>query len=668
MFSEKKLVLNIALPVPFRKYFDYLPTADLDLSLLKPGVRVLVPFQRRKLVGIFMGMAEHSEVPENKLKSIIKCIDIEPIVAEDVLKLCLWAGDYYHFPIGEILQSSLPGPLKQGKPAILKKVKKLTKDNNPLSPLTLNPNQQSALTAIQSALGKYQTFLLAGVTGSGKTEVYLQTIATVLERGEQALVLVPEIGLTPQTIQRFKERFAVPIVTFHSGMTENQRLQSWLAAQQNEAKIIIGTRSAVFTPFAKLGVIIVDEEHDLSFKQQDSFRYHARNIAVMRAYSLNIPIVLGSATPSLETLHQTKLNRYRYLCLPERAGIAQPPQFKVVDIRNVSLDQGLSASLLAEMKQHLQKGEQVILFLNRRGFAPVLMCHGCGWLAMCKRCDARLTYHQAVGRLQCHHCDKHAKVMIQCEACQSAELIAIGQGTERLESVLTKYFPEYSIARIDRDTTRKKGTLEQVLKDIQSGKHQILIGTQMLAKGHHFPNVTLVAIVDADAGFFSGDFRSLERMGQLLLQVSGRAGRNDKLGKVVIQTHHPDHPLLMQLLQDNYQLFAASLLQERAQAQLPPYVHFALFRTEAHNVNNAEAFLQEVKNLIMTKKLAVQILGPIAAPMPRRAGKFRMQLLLQALERATLQKLLKSVIHHIEVLPAKNKVRWSLDVDPLEMY
>lgn len=534
--------------------------------------------------------------------------------------------------------------------------------------LSLNTHQETALSAIRSAFDIFQVLLLDGITGSGKTEVYLQAIADILKNQKQVLVLVPEIGLTPQTIQRFRERYDVPIVALHSGLSEKERLNAWLTAKSGEAKIIIGTRSAIFTPFSNLGLIIVDEEHDLSYKQQDSFRYHARDLAVMRAHLLKIPIVLGSATPSLETLHKAQQGKYIHLQLPLRAGNAQSPVFQVIDICKVSLEQGFSPVLLNEIKNHLSRGDQVMLFLNRRGFAPVLMCHQCGWMAMCKRCETRFTYHQSTKRLHCHHCDAQRPVYKKCEACGDENLFALGAGTERLEYVIEKYFPNVSIARIDRDNTQRKGSLENLLEEIQKGQHQILIGTQMLAKGHHFPNVTLVGIIDADGGFFSADFRALERMGQLLLQVSGRAGRAEKPGQVIIQTHHPNHPLLHQLLYENYYNFATTILKERYQACLPPHFFFALFRAEAYHPQHASAFLQRIKTITDIANNDIRISGPISAPMPRRAGRHRVQLLIQAAHRPALQRFLKHLLPEIEKIPSKHRVQWSLDVDPSEMF
>lgn len=659
-------LLEIAVPAPLRRYFHYLCPVEYDHALFKPGMRVRVPFQRRELVGIFMGFKTETDVSLQKLKPIIEILDKEPLISEEILTLCRWAADYYHYPIGEVLLSALPGLLRQGKPAIVLRPKPLLIVEETKNCLSLNSAQAAVMAEVRLAVNRFQTFLLEGVTGSGKTEVYLQIIADVLARGQQALVLVPEIGLTPQTLARFRERFAFPVVTMHSAMTEKQKLQAWLAAQSGEAKIVIGTRSAIFMPFANLGFIVIDEEHDLSFKQQEGFRYHARDVAIMRAHLQNIPILLGSATPSLESLHNAKQQRFKHLQLLERAGNANMPQFEMVDIRRLPLEEGLSPILLAKIKDHLQAGEQVMLFLNRRGFAPVLICHACGTVAMCKRCDARLTYHHETARLHCHHCETQKKI-IDCEQCKATELYPIGHGTERLEMILAKYFPEYAIARIDKDNMRRRGSLEKTLLGIQNGDYQLIIGTQMLAKGHHFPQVTLVAIVDADGGFFSTDFRALERMGQLLLQVAGRAGRHEKKGTVMIQTRHPHHLLLQQLIKEDYQSFASALLQERAQTYLPPYTFFALIRAEAHDENHAKIFLQQVKNYLDSKSKNIETVGPFRAPMARRAGLYRMHLLLQANKRSHLQSLLKLFLSEVDHMSNKQRVRWSLDVDPLEM-
>ncbi|NOH63958.1 primosomal protein N' [Vibrio sp. RE88] len=533
----------------------------------------------------------------------------------------------------------------------------------------LNEEQAVAIATVNSFDG-FGCFLLEGVTGSGKTEVYLNLIKPVLEKGRQALVLVPEIGLTPQTINRFRHRFNVPVEVIHSGLNDSERLNAWLSARDKAAGIVIGTRSALLTPFADLGIIIVDEEHDASYKQQDSLRYHARDVAVMRANKEQIPIVLGSATPALETLHNALSGKYHHLTLTERAGNAVPTTNKVLDVKGQYLESGLSASLIAEMRQHLSASNQVMLFLNRRGFSPALMCHDCGWIAECKRCDAYYTYHQYSNEIRCHHCGSQQPTIHQCQGCGSSNLVTVGVGTEQLEAQLGELFPEYQTIRIDRDSTRRKGSLESALGDIRSGKYQILIGTQMLAKGHHFPDVTLVALLDVDGSLYSSDFRASERLAQLFIQVAGRAGRASKPGEVILQTHHPEHSLLQALLTKSYRHFAETALQERKFALLPPYSYLTLFRAEANNSQHVEAFLRQVRHTLEAHPLFdgyCQVLGPTPAPLAKRAGKHRWQLMLQTQTRPTMQKLLSSAKPAIQMLPNAKKVRWSLDIEPQDL-
>ncbi len=536
-------------------------------------------------------------------------------------------------------------------------------------PPALNAMQQQAVTAIGEQLDGFQTLLLEGVTGSGKTEVYLQAIRQVLAAGRQVLVLVPEIGLTPQLLERFRRRFPVPIALLHSGLNDSQRLCAWMMAREGHAPIVIGTRSAVFTPLPRLGLIIVDEEHDPSFKQQDGFRYSGRDAAVVRAQRQGVPVVLGSATPSLESLHNALQGRYRHLELPERAGAATPPSIHLLDVRQQKMAEGISEPLQKAMHRHLDAGGQVLLFLNRRGYAPTLLCHDCGWVSHCQRCDAHMTYYARSGRMRCHHCGAERAVPPQCPDCGSTDLRPIGQGTERIEQALKSLFPEVGVVRIDRDSTRRKGAMDKLLQEVHSGEGRILIGTQMLAKGHHFPNVTLVGILDADQGLFSVDFRAGERMAQLIVQVAGRAGRADKPGTVVIQTHVPDHPLLRLLVEKDYAHFARATLKEREEAQLPPFSHLALLRAEAVDAQAPMAFLAEAKaTATQQPHEGIWLLGPVPAPMERRAGRSRAQLLLQADNRQALHRLLNQWAPTLERLTSGRKVRWSLDVDPSELF
>ncbi len=535
--------------------------------------------------------------------------------------------------------------------------------------LNCNPPQQAAIDAVCDSLGKFGVFLLEGVTGSGKTEVYMQIIRAVLERGQQVLVLLPEITLTPQLEDRFRQRFTVSIAISHSKLTDRQRACAWLTMQRGECSMLLGTRSALFTPLKNPGLIILDEEHDASFKQQEGFRFSARDVAVVRAKLLNIPVLLGSATPALESLQNVDNKRYRLLHLPERAGNATAPVLQLLDIRNKRMQEGLSEALITEIRQTLDKNEQVLLFLNRRGFAPTLICHGCGWVARCQRCDANLVIHYEVGALRCHHCGQEQRLIKQCPACKTGELTPLGLGTERVEKVLAELFPDKTIVRLDRDSTQRKGALENYLQQINQGEVDIILGTQMLAKGHHFPNVTLVAILDVDSGLFSIDFHAPEKMAQMIVQVSGRAGRAEKPGRVIMQTRQPDHPLLTTLITQGYGSFARTALAERKEAALPPFSYQALLRVQATDAEMPKLFLHAVVQLAQEhSKGRTLILGPVAAPMARRAGLYRYQLLLQNSKRPELHALLDVLMPLIEKIKQAKKVRWSLDVDPADLY
>ncbi|MDX1706031.1 primosomal protein N' [Pseudidiomarina sp.] len=529
-------------------------------------------------------------------------------------------------------------------------------------PLQLNLEQAQAVATLAAA-GTPQTYLLEGVTGSGKTEVYLQSMAEVLRRGQQVLVLVPEIGLTPQTLRRFRQRFTVPVVMLHSALTDRERLDAWLDARNGAAAIIIGTRSAIFTPCARLGMIIVDEEHDNSLKQQEGFRYHARDLAVMRGHEERVPVILGSATPALETLNNALQKRYGWLRLTKRAGAAKPARHVVLDIKNLALKSGLSSPLIKLMEQELKNGQQVLLFLNRRGFAPALLCHECGWLAQCRRCDAYFTVHQHSRLLQCHHCGTQQRIPHQCHDCGSTQLVGRGTGTEQLEQTLTKLFPDYPVLRIDRDSTRRKGSLQQHLSDARDNKFPILVGTQMLAKGHHFPEVTLVALLDVDGALYSADFRAAERLGQLYTQVAGRAGRASKPGTVVLQTHHPEHELVQDLVNNGYHHFARTALRERELTMLPPFTQLTLFRADANDGGLALAALERIASYFPQLD-GITVLGPMPAVMERRAGRYRYQLLVQCNNRGLRAQLLRHVLPQLEACPELRRVRWSVDVDP----
>ncbi|WP_077286180.1 primosomal protein N' [Cognaticolwellia aestuarii] len=530
--------------------------------------------------------------------------------------------------------------------------------------LELSAEQAIIVATMKEMQAQFSCHLIDGITGSGKTEVYLQAIEQVLAKSQQVLVLVPEIGLTPQTLSRFEQRFNVPISLHHSGLNDKERLQTWLAAQRGSAAIVIGTRSAIFTPLHDLGLIIVDEEHDASFKQQDSFRYHARDIAILRARQLNIPIMLGSATPSFESLHNALTGKYHYHQLRKRAGNASTAKISLIDVAQQQMEHGLSGTLKQAIKNTLARGEQALIFLNRRGYAPAINCQECHWVADCQRCNKPYTLHQGQGLLICHHCGSQKRIPPQCPSCGSVRIKPLGQGTEQLEEKISALFPDYSTVRIDRDSTRKKGALAKLLTEVANKEHQLLIGTQMLAKGHHFPDVTLVAVLDVDGALFSYDFRAAEHMAQLLVQVSGRAGRASKPGKVMVQSNFPDHPLLQDLIHNGYQHFAKQALIERQQALLPPFSFQALFRAEANYPSYPEKFLRAMTE---TPLEGCQFAGPVPAAMEKKAGKFRFHLILQAKSRKQLHQAVFKLIYHSASNEWHSKVRWSIDIDPVDL-
>ena len=532
----------------------------------------------------------------------------------------------------------------------------------------LTGEQQRVSTRLCENLHEFGVHVIEGVTGSGKTEIYFKVIADILAtQNGQVLLLVPEIGLAPQMQQRLQARFGPNIGVLHSGVSEAERKRTWLQVSAGKIKIILGTRLAVFTPLPELKLIIVDEEHDTSFKQHEGFLYHARDVAIYRAQTLNIPVILGSATPSFETLHNVAQQKYHHYVLAKRAQSTAMPSMHLVDMRKEHRNSMLSTALEQAMHRHLQHGQQVILFLNRRGYAPVLMCHDCGWVAQCQRCDANLTYHIDTGKLNCHHCESVAEKPPQCPQCGSENLILVGHGTQRVEEVLQQHYAAYSQVRLDRDITRRRGRLDKILAEIRDQKHQIIIGTQMLSKGHDFPNVSLVGVLDVDYGIFSADFRALERTAQLLIQVAGRSGRRSVQGEVIVQTHAPDHPLLNELLKSGYPDFAANALQLRAEWNLPPYTYQIALRANSQKTTNVDQFLQQAKQLAQQLLPAgIQIHGPISPNMEKKAGQFRAYLLITASRRNKFGRHLGPWLEKLSRLPVTPKVRWALDVDPID--
>lgn len=723
-----------------RQLFTY----QVPCKLIKPecqiGECVVVPFSGRNVVGIVMAVDVSCNLPPKKIKSILQRLQDNVHFAPNLLHFLRMCSNYYHHPIGDVLQQALPILLRQieqpdislpdtwqanmaisdeDRNKLHKKAKKQAElltlitqhsaltwaeirtlgytkaqltalekkslikseagvitdykwENHKLlseNKHNLSIEQSIVVSAIENLQDQFACHLIDGVTGSGKTEVYLQSMEWALAKNQQVLVLVPEIGLTPQTLSRFEQRFNVPIYLHHSGLNNSERLQTWLAAQRGSAAIVIGTRSAVFTPLQRLGLIIVDEEHDGSFKQQDSFRYNARDIAILRARQQNIPILLGSATPSLETLHNAKQGKYHYHQLLKRAGKSRKAAISLIDMATQQVENGLSGTLKQAISQTLARDEQVLIFLNRRGFAPAINCQECHWIADCSRCNKPYTLHQGQQLLICHHCSSQKRVPAQCPDCGSVRIKPLGQGTEQLEQHICDLFSGYSAVRIDRDSTRKKGELAKLLQEVSDNKHQLLIGTQMLAKGHHFPNVTLVAMLDVDGALFSYDFRAAEHMAQLLVQVAGRAGRESKPGKVLVQTQYPDHPLLQDLVNNGYQHFAEHALSERKAAFLPPFTYQTLIRAEANYPSYPEKFLREltISSYENSPNTDCKFAGPIPAAMEKRAGKYRYHLILQATSRKALHQATQTLLLLIPQNSLHNKVRWSVDIDPIDL-
>ena len=541
----------------------------------------------------------------------------------------------------------------------------------PSPPVTLNTEQSAAVQAIECKLNTYQVSLLEGVTGSGKTEVYFSIIKQVLAQNEfaQILILVPEIGLAPQLLTRITTEFNVAVGALHSNLNEGERKNTWLKIRAGQIDIIIGTRLAVFTPIPNLKLIVVDEEHDVSLKQQEGFMYNARDLAIYRAKLHNVPIILGSATPSFESLHNVTKKKYQHLILTQRAQSTAMPKMHLVDMRNESAKNILSSELRHKMQTHLEQGKQVILFLNRRGYAPALICHECGWVADCSRCDANMTFHSSQQKLICHHCDRTTPVPKTCSNCGSDALIPIGHGTQRVEEVVAKDFAAYSSIRLDRDISQKKGQLESAFKAIKNKEYQIILGTQLLSKGHDFPEVTLVGVLDIDYGIYSADFRALERTAQLLTQVAGRSGRRQQQGEVIVQTHAPEHPMLNILLDSGYATFAKLALNTRREFGLPPYQHQLALRARAPSAQTVFDFLHQAKR--STCKFFnqdIHVIGPMSAVMEKKAGQHRAYLMLTSEQRNTLNPKLNSWLEDVEKLPEAKKVRWTIDVDPLDNF
>jgi primosomal protein N' (replication factor Y) len=716
-------VIKVVLPVQVNSEFEYIADS------LVVGGRVVVNFRNRNLIGLVVATDCETSLPKEKIKPIIESLDSQSIITPEYLDFLRWISRYYHEPLGMVVFTAMPSFFKKIDSELINTVKyykifaepvKLTKKQQELynfiskfprgisylsllangyrdksisallcrniiqeseTPVVedsgssnilpsvhkLNPEQEAAVNSIRSQDG-FCGFLLEGVTGSGKTQVYLEVIAAVIASGKQALVLLPEIGLTPQTLQRFQKKFALPMAVLHSKLTDVERYAAWMLAYTGEAKLVIGTRSAIFAPLPDLGIIIVDEEHDCSFKQQSGLRYSARDLAVVRAKMNNIKVVLGTATPSLESLYNANQERYRHLKLLTRATGANFPTTKVVDMRSKKLKLGLAPEVHLAITRHLEAKNQILIFLNRRGFCPVIFCHSCGWSAKCNSCDINYTYHKDKNKLVCHSCTRQKTLKKVCDKCGNNELCEVGLGTEKLSQGLQELYPDTLITRIDRDAITASTAIDNLLESAYQGQSQIIVGTQMLAKGHHLPNITLVVVVDADGALYSSDFRAVEKLMQTLVQVSGRAGRESLAGEVLVQTHFPEHRFLQCVVNSSYDSFAKIALDERAQASMPPYGCLALLNAEAMTMTAANSFLQEV----VAKNLAgnipgVVLIGPMSAIQQKKSGKYRANLLIHASQKSILHRFLKILVEFLTKKRQTGTARWFLDVDPQEI-
>ncbi|HKQ23525.1 MAG TPA: primosomal protein N' [Burkholderiales bacterium] len=722
-------IARVALDVPLKSLFDY---RTGDVAPL-PGQLVVVPFGRRRDVGVVVELAERSDISDSRLRRIEHSLPLAPL-PQELLALTRFCSDYYHYPLGRVLLSVLPsvirranyiGPTRQWEYVLTRRGRELHPDSfrpaalvkrrllaalstsaalghaqarslsarapallqqwmeagwvekRPASvPATtgslseqgpeLTHEQREAVDRVSATFGTFSPWLMHGVTGSGKTEVYFRLIEIAIARGSQSLLMVPEINLTPQLEARFIRRFpGVSLVSLHSGLSEGERCERWLAALTGDAQVVLGTRLSVFTPLPRLGLVIVDEEHDVSFKQHEGLRYSARDLAVFRARQRRVPIVLGSATPALESYLNARNGRFGSLHLSTRPA-ASPPQIRLIETRAAHQTHGMSDPLLQAIRERLVRGEQSLVFLNRRGFAPAMLCGACGWTAQCSRCAARLVWHLRGARLRCHYCGHEEPLPPACPDCGNLDLKGLGQGTQRLEQALAGIFPDARILRIDRDSTRHKRSWEVMRDDIQEGRVNILVGTQMLAKGHDFPKLTLVAVVNPDSALFSADFRAAEKLLQQLIQVTGRAGRADLPGEALVQTQFPAHPLYQALVRQDYRAFAEELLAERKRSGFPPFVYQALLRAEALREGAVTDFLAQAVRSASGHDKAVTLYDPVPAAIPRVAGHHRAHLLVQSPARGALQRFLANWVPALSQKKA-GRVRWSIDIDPLEL-
>lgn len=680
--------LRVALDVPLPGLFDYRCDEDVE-----PGLRVIVPFGRRKLVGVVAELADAPGMDPGKVKAVEQVLRDLPPFAPDWMRMARFAAEYYQRPLGEVMLPVLPPPLRkpsayQGKrsgqgPVARRDAAQAKRASRAVAASeqapALHPEQQAAVDAI-AALHRFKPVLLHGVTGSGKTEVYLHVARAVLAAGRQVLLMVPEINLTPQLEAALRARFepligASGLAVLHSGLADGERIESWSRVQRGQARLLLGTRMSIFAPMPELGLIVVDEEHDPSYKQQEGLRYSARDLAVWRAHDLDIPVVLGSATPSLESWQHAERGHYLRLTLQNRASASRLPDVRLVDTRRLQMKQGLSPQLVEALGERLARGEQSLVFLNRRGYAPVLHCGSCGWVSHCPRCSTFTVLHRTEGRpgyrLHCHHCGYQGTVPRACPECGDQDLLPMGRGTQRVEEHLAELFPQARIARIDADSTRKKGSAQALFASVHAGEVDILVGTQMVSKGHDFTRLGLVGVLNADSMLFAHDFRAPERLFAQLMQVAGRAGRHTANGEVIVQTGYPEQPVYQALKRHDYAGFARDMLQEREATGLPPYAYQALLTAEARALQQALAFLQRARDVADQAGLpaldAVTRYDPVPLRVVRVAHVERAQLLVESTHRPALQVFLAAWSAWLPQIASEMRVRWQLEVDPLEI-
>jgi primosomal protein N' (replication factor Y) len=686
--QQRVCVVRVALDVPLLALFDYVSHVPIEV-----GLRVIVPFGRRKMVGMVVAAPDSPAVPLDTLKAVDEVLDDTPALPPDWLRLASFAAQYYQRPLGEVIMPALPAALRkvsayQGKLSAGGPVKRMDKRSKTAKagasavaqPPALNAEQAAAVQAIADLSG-HRTVLLHGITGSGKTEVYLHAAQAALRRGRQVLFMVPEINLTPQLEQSLRARLAVAgepaaLAVMHSGLSDGERLQAWVRIQRGEARVLLGTRLSIFAPLPDLGLIIVDEEHDTSYKQQDGLRYSARDLAVWRGRDCDVPVVLGSATPSLESWNHAERGHYLRYTLSRRATAVELPKVRLVDTRRLAMQEGFSPHLIDALTDRLARKQQALIFLNRRGYAPVLNCASCGWVSQCPRCTAYTVLHRSAGRrnsLQCHHCGYHARVPRACPDCGDQDLKPMGRGTQRVEEHLAALFPQARIARIDADSTRLKGSAEALFAKVHAGEVDLLVGTQMVAKGHDFANLGLVGVLNADSMLFAHDFRAPERLFAQLMQVAGRAGRHVGGGEVIIQTDYPDQPVYQALVRHDYHGYARYGLDERKAVGLPPYAYQALLTAEARELKVAVEFLARARALPGEHPdhypggASVTLYDPVPLRVVRVANVERAQLLVESVERRVLQGFLTAWATDLAHVARDYRVRYNLEVDPLEI-